>query len=197
MDIIVDSLVLGCICCVIPEIVNCKQFQQAQKCEKNLTFRLFSFQHYLGLFYFEFKIRLIRLALSFQKHKFLCFNSQPTDFQSGVITIIPKSQLCEGDTDKAFSNLQSCLTDSSLIHLSLLIKLIQNKIEKKHHYLHSNLFYFVQYTIFVHGSQRINFSSFNVHFQIIHDRLYVQDRNDHENKQNNISHIYIFGFILC
>ena len=43
--------------------------------------------------YFEFKIKLIRLDLSFQKYKWLYLNSQPTDFQSEVITIISKSQL--------------------------------------------------------------------------------------------------------
>ena len=43
--------------------------------------------------YFEFKIRLIRLDLSFQKEKFLYLNSQPIDSQSEVITITPKSQL--------------------------------------------------------------------------------------------------------
>ena len=50
--------------------------------------------------FFEFKIRLIRLGLSFQKQKFLYSNSQPPDSQSGVITITPKSQLWVRDTEK-------------------------------------------------------------------------------------------------
>ena len=37
--------------------------------------------------YFEFKIRLIRLELSFPEQKLLYSNKQPTDHQSGVITI--------------------------------------------------------------------------------------------------------------
>ena len=41
----------------------------------------------LDLSYFDFKIRL---GLSFQKQKLLYSNSQPTDSQSGVITITPK-----------------------------------------------------------------------------------------------------------
>ena len=62
---------------------------------------------YLEFSYFEFKIRLIKLGISFQKQKFLYMNSQPTDFQSGVITITLKSQLLVGDTEKlsvAFSH---------------------------------------------------------------------------------------------
>ena len=47
----------------------------------------------IGFSCFEFKIRLIRRGISFQKQKFLYLNSQPTDSQSGVITITPKSQL--------------------------------------------------------------------------------------------------------
>ena len=54
----------------------------------------------LGFSYFEFKIRLIRLSLSFQKQNFLYLNSQPTDSQSGVTTITPKSGLWVGDTEK-------------------------------------------------------------------------------------------------
>ena len=55
-----------------------------------------SVRRHLGFSYFELKIRLIRLirlGLSFQKQKFLSLNSQPTDSQSGVITITPQSQL--------------------------------------------------------------------------------------------------------
>ena len=49
---------------------------------------------------FVFKIRLIKLGFSFKKNKeFLYLNSQPTDSQSGAITIIPKSQLWVGDTE--------------------------------------------------------------------------------------------------
>ena len=43
--------------------------------------------HPTGMHSCEFKIRLIRLGLSFQKQKFLYLNSQPTDSQSWVITI--------------------------------------------------------------------------------------------------------------
>ena len=51
---------------------------------------------------FVFKIRLIRLGFSFKKLKIpeLYLNSQPTDSQSGVLTITPKSQLWVGDTEK-------------------------------------------------------------------------------------------------
>ena len=54
----------------------------------------------LGFSYFEVKIRLIRLCLSFQKQKFLYLNSEPTDSHSGVMTITPKSQLWVEDTEK-------------------------------------------------------------------------------------------------
>ena len=47
----------------------------------------------LGFSYFEFKIGPIKLGFSSQKQKFLFSNSQPTDSQSGVITITPKDQL--------------------------------------------------------------------------------------------------------
>ena len=69
---------------------------------------------HLGFSYFEFKIRLIRLGLSFQTQKFLYLNSKPADFQSGVTTITPKSQSSvSGRHRKAFCNLQSYLTDTS------------------------------------------------------------------------------------
>ena len=54
----------------------------------------------LGFSYFKFKIRLIRLGFPFQKQKFLYSNSQPTDSQSRVLTITPKSQLWVGDNEK-------------------------------------------------------------------------------------------------
>ena len=47
------------------------------------------YMKYLGFSDFEFKIRLIRLGFSFQKHLYL--NSQPTDNQSAIITITLKS----------------------------------------------------------------------------------------------------------
>ena len=87
----------------------------------------------MGFSYFEFKIRLIRPGISFPKQKFLYFNSQPTDPQSGVITITPKRQLLVGDT-KSFQSVcllkdfntqepitVSILNDSSWILLILLI----------------------------------------------------------------------------
>ena len=42
--------------------------------------------------YLEFKIRLIRVGF-YPKSKIPVFKLQPTDSQSGVITITPKSQL--------------------------------------------------------------------------------------------------------
>ena len=55
---------------------------------------------HLSFSYFEFKLRLIRLGLCFEIKRFLYSNSQPTDSQSGVITITLKSQLGVGDTEK-------------------------------------------------------------------------------------------------
>ena len=55
---------------------------------------------YLGFSYFKFKIRLIKVGLSFQKQNILYLNSQLADSQSGVITITPKSQLWVGYTEK-------------------------------------------------------------------------------------------------
>ena len=52
---------------------------------------------------FEFKIRLIRLEFIISKNKtFLYLKCQPTDSQSGVITITPQSQLCVWMTQKNF-----------------------------------------------------------------------------------------------
>ena len=99
----------------------------------------------LGFSYFEFKIRLIRLGLSFQKQNFLYSNSQPSAFQAGVITITPKNTV-SGRHRRAFSNLQSCLTDSSWIHLFLLIQLIYYKI-KKHEYFEYHLL--AQWNVFL------------------------------------------------
>ena len=75
--------------------------------------------------YFEFKIRLIRLSLSFQKHKFPVrshnhYNKEPT---------------VSGRHMKAFSSLQLCLTDFCWIQLILLIKLIQYKKKKNHDWM--------------------------------------------------------------
>ena len=59
----------------------------------------------LGFSYIEFKLSLIRLGFSFQKHEFLYLNAQLTDSQSRTIT--PKDQLWVGDTEKlavAFSH---------------------------------------------------------------------------------------------
>ena len=50
---------------------------------------------------FLFKIRLIRLGFSFHKNqKLLYFNSQPTDFQSKVLSTTPQRQLPLEDTEK-------------------------------------------------------------------------------------------------
>ena len=51
------------------------------------------------------------------KKKILYLNSQPTDSQSRVITFTPTESTVNGRHRKAFSNLQSCLTDSRWIHL--------------------------------------------------------------------------------
>ena len=75
-----------------------------------------------------FKIRLISLGFSFRKQKVLYLNLQPTDCQSGVITITQTEPTVS--RKKAFNTLQSCLTDSSSIHLILLIQLILYKIGK-------------------------------------------------------------------
>ena len=53
-------------------------------------------------------------------------NSQPTDSKSGIITIMSKSQLWMGNTEK-FSE---AFSHSSWIHLILLIQVIQYKIGK-------------------------------------------------------------------
>ena len=65
-----------------------------------------------------FKIRLIRLGFSFKKLKIpvLYLNSQPTDSQSRVLTITPKSRLWVGDTEKllvAFSHAWLILVEVS------------------------------------------------------------------------------------
>ena len=60
-------------------------------------------------------MRLIRLGFSFKKLKIpvLYLNSQPTDSQSGVITITPTEPTVNGRHKKVFSNLQSHMTDRS------------------------------------------------------------------------------------
>ena len=86
----------------------CLIFNLKQKCTKRSNFKVLisegyeqpgSLFQYLSFSYFEFKIRLIRLDLSFRK-KFLYLKSQLNDSQSGVLTITPKSQLCVGDAEK-------------------------------------------------------------------------------------------------
>ena len=66
-------------------------------------------------FDFVFKIRLIRLGFPFKKLKIpvLYLNSKPTDSQSGVINITPTEPAVSGRHKKAFSNFQSCMTNSS------------------------------------------------------------------------------------
>ena len=74
---------------------------------------------------FEFKIRLIRLGLSFQNQKILsskltsCWFSIRSNNQNTTEPTVSVRHR------KALSNLQSCMADSSCIHLILLIKLIQ------------------------------------------------------------------------
>ena len=62
----------------------------------------FSYKFHHSCFsYFVFKISLIRLEFSFKKkQKLLYLNSLPTDYQSGVLTTTPQSQLWVGDTEK-------------------------------------------------------------------------------------------------
>ena len=73
------------------------------------SWSIHSIAHYSCFSDFVFKIRLMRLGFSFQNTK----NSQPPDSQSGVITTTPTEPTVSGRHRKAFSNLQSCLTDSS------------------------------------------------------------------------------------
>ena len=57
-------------------------------------------------------------------------NPQTTDYQSGMLTIIPNEQAVSERHRKAFTILQSWLTDSNWIQLIQLIKWIWYKIEK-------------------------------------------------------------------
>ena len=81
----------------------------------------------LSFSYFEFKVNLIRLGLSFQKQKFLYSTYW---FSVRSHNHYTKGSTVSGSHKKAFTNLQSCLTDSSWIHLILLITLIQFTIGK-------------------------------------------------------------------
>ena len=87
--------------------------------DKNLSF--FLFWNIIQLIRWQNISKLIRPLWD--------LNLQPTDHQSAIITNTLESQLWVADR-KTFSNLQSCLTDSSWIHLILLIQLIQYKIGK-------------------------------------------------------------------
>ena len=60
-------------------------------------------------------LKLDILDFSFKKLKIplLYLNSKATDSQSGVITTTPTEPTVRGRHRKAFSNLQSCMTDSS------------------------------------------------------------------------------------
>ena len=105
------------------------------------------FRGRLGFSYFEFKIKLIRLDLSFQKQKFPVF-----EFITDLILVRShthciKEPTVSGRHRKALSNLQSYLTDSSWIHLILLIKLIQYKTGKTHWWLLAQLFGTVNQTV--------------------------------------------------
>ena len=81
--------------------------------------------------HFVFKIRLIRLGLSFQKQKILYLHSQPTDSESGVITITPQSQLSVGDTEKlsvTFSHASLILVEFTYFYYFInSANLIQNR----------------------------------------------------------------------
>ena len=83
-----------------------------------------------GFSYFEFKIRLIRLGLSFQKTKIPYFKLTTNWFSFRNHNHYTKEPTVGGRHRKAVSNLHLCLTDSSWIHLILLIKLIPYKIGK-------------------------------------------------------------------
>ena len=50
--------------------------------------------------FFKFKIGLIRQNISFKKQNFLFSNSQLTDYQPGIKTTTPKSQLLVGHKEK-------------------------------------------------------------------------------------------------
>ena len=90
--------------------------------------RLYKLNLYFN--YFEFNMRLIRLGKPFQKQKNpIYLNSQPTDSVRNY-NHCTKDPTVSGRHRESFSSLQSCLNDSSLIQLILLIKLIQYKIGK-------------------------------------------------------------------
>ena len=76
---------------------------------------------------FEFKIRL---GLSFHKQKIAIFKLTIYWFSVRSHNHYTKQPTVSASHRKAFSKLQSCLTDSSWIHPILLIKLIQYKIGK-------------------------------------------------------------------
>ena len=71
-------------------------------------------QEKLGFSYFEFKTRLIRVDFSLQNTKIPVFE----------LTTDSKEPTVSRRHRKAFSNLQTCLTASSWIHLILRIQLI-------------------------------------------------------------------------
>ena len=85
----------------------------------------------LDFFYFEFKIKLSKLGLSFHKQQFLY--SQFTTFSFRSYNFYSKKPTVSRIHRKTFSRLQSCFTNSSWIHL--IIKLIQYKIGKTHLFL--------------------------------------------------------------
>ena len=83
-----------------------------------------------GFSYFGFKISLIRLSLSFQKQKFLYSNSRAHWFSVRCHNHYVKESTVSGRHRKALNSFQLCFTDSSWIHLILLIKLIQYNTRK-------------------------------------------------------------------
>ena len=83
--------------------------------------------HKLAFFcYFECRIRIMRLDLSFQKTKIPVFEFTTYWFSdSGVITTTPTEPTVSERHRKTFSSIQSCLTDSTLNPISFQVKSYQ------------------------------------------------------------------------
>ena len=73
---------------------------------------------------FVFKIRLIMLGFSFQKNKSCCIWIITYWLPVRILNHYTTEPTVSGRHRKTFSSLQSCLTESSWIHLILLIQLI-------------------------------------------------------------------------
>ena len=104
-----------------PKIFPLRADSSAKNTNKNGVVFLHSYSCFSD---FVFKIRLIKLGFSIKKLKFPVLYLNSYWFQSRVIIITPTEPTVSERHRKAFSTLQSCMTDSSWIHLILLIQLI-------------------------------------------------------------------------